>query len=145
MSYRISFVSSPSSSAAIWDPESMSQRDPWFPYDEEEEEDLAELESAAPKKNCKQLKESGDTSWLESHLAWPDSFFQWYGTNGRTSLNHSRQNSTNALHSVICLEQIEDDEDVRWLRCGHIFHSRCIDAWYLRKHFTCPVCITQMV
>jgi hypothetical protein len=80
MPCHIRFASSPSSSAAIWDPESIPQGDPRFPYDdEEEEEDLAELESAAPEKKCKQLKESGDPSWLESHLAWPDSFFQWYG------------------------------------------------------------------
>jgi hypothetical protein len=27
------------------------------------------------------LRESENHSWLESHLAWPDSFFQWYEAN----------------------------------------------------------------
>lgn len=40
---------------------------------------------------------------------------------------------------VICLSDLEEDEEVRRLRCLHFFHVCCIDQW-LRLNRTCPVC-----
>ncbi|XXH00854.1 hypothetical protein Hte_007205 [Hypoxylon texense] len=33
-----------------------------------------------------------------------------------------------------------DDEAVMLKQCNHIFHSRCLASWYLRKNYSCPVC-----
>lgn len=38
---------------------------------------------------------------------------------------------------------MKSDDMVRRLSCGHIFHSECIARWYLRKHYTCPLCMLR--
>jgi hypothetical protein len=44
----------------------------------------------------------------------------------------------------ICLNRFSCDEpDVVGIRCGHIFHSHCLNPW-IRCHDTCPVCRTQV-
>ncbi|CAN8288252.1 unnamed protein product [Cochlearia groenlandica] len=40
----------------------------------------------------------------------------------------------------ICLEEYEDDHEVRVLeKCEHVFHSFCIDSWLTRNR-SCPSC-----
>jgi E3 ubiquitin-protein ligase RHA2 len=42
---------------------------------------------------------------------------------------------------VFCLSGIEDDDEVRVLRCLHLFHRRCLDRWLAaRPAATCPLC-----
>ncbi|KAF2452698.1 hypothetical protein BDY21DRAFT_375391 [Lineolata rhizophorae] len=41
---------------------------------------------------------------------------------------------------AICLETIEDDEDVRGLTCGHAFHASCVDPWLTSRRACCPLC-----
>jgi hypothetical protein len=41
---------------------------------------------------------------------------------------------------AICLEVIEDDDEVRGLICGHVFHADCLDPWLIRRRACCPMC-----
>ncbi|CUM65184.1 uncharacterized protein PRCAT00002812001 [Priceomyces carsonii] len=41
---------------------------------------------------------------------------------------------------AICLEVIEDDDLVRGLICGHVFHSECLDPWLTKRRACCPMC-----
>ncbi|XP_057483187.1 RING-H2 finger protein ATL63 [Actinidia eriantha] len=46
----------------------------------------------------------------------------------------------NGLECVICLSVFEEGEVGRLLpKCGHGFHSECIDMWF-RSHSSCPIC-----
>ncbi|KAI1387921.1 uncharacterized protein F4822DRAFT_430669 [Hypoxylon trugodes] len=38
-----------------------------------------------------------------------------------------------------CTEDFLNDDNVRWLPCGHIFHPRCIDPWFKGSAVTCPL------
>jgi Ring finger domain len=41
---------------------------------------------------------------------------------------------------AICLEYLEDDDDIRELRCRHYFHQPCIDQWLTARRGQCPLC-----
>lgn len=41
---------------------------------------------------------------------------------------------------AICLEVLENDDNVRGLICGHVFHSDCLDPWLTKRRACCPMC-----
>ncbi|KAI9699160.1 MAG: hypothetical protein M1820_007239 [Bogoriella megaspora] len=41
---------------------------------------------------------------------------------------------------AICLDGLEDDDDVRGLTCGHAFHAACLDPWLTSRRACCPLC-----
>ena len=43
---------------------------------------------------------------------------------------------------IICMETFNENELVKQLPCGHIFHGNCIDQW-LREQKTCPFCKSE--
>lgn len=41
---------------------------------------------------------------------------------------------------AICLELFDDDDEVRGLICGHVFHAECLDPWLTKRRACCPMC-----
>ncbi|KAJ9415731.1 hypothetical protein QL093DRAFT_1092772 [Fusarium oxysporum] len=41
---------------------------------------------------------------------------------------------------AICIEVLRDQDNVRRLKCKHVFHTGCIDSWFQRHHVDCPLC-----
>ncbi|CDK26715.1 unnamed protein product [Kuraishia capsulata CBS 1993] len=41
---------------------------------------------------------------------------------------------------AICIDTLEDDDQVRGLICGHVYHSECIDPWLINRRASCPMC-----
>lgn len=56
----------------------------------------------------------------------------------RTWNNHVHLKSCQTI-CIICLDEFIEGNDLRVLRCGHVFHTSCVDQW-LSCHRTCPVC-----
>ncbi|XP_066308692.1 uncharacterized protein [Miscanthus floridulus] len=46
---------------------------------------------------------------------------------------------------AFCLSAVRDGEEVRELRCHHIFHRACLDAWLVRPRATCPLCRDRLL
>ncbi|XP_019176454.1 PREDICTED: RING finger protein 165-like [Ipomoea nil] len=44
---------------------------------------------------------------------------------------------------AVCLEEMEAGSEGSMLPCRHIFHGRCIDAWFA-KAISCPLCRFQL-
>lgn len=47
---------------------------------------------------------------------------------------------TNIRSTAICLDLIEEKEQIRELQCGHVYHSACLNLWVERGHHDCPLC-----
>ncbi|KJX99045.1 hypothetical protein TI39_contig377g00015 [Zymoseptoria brevis] len=41
---------------------------------------------------------------------------------------------------AICIDTLDDDDDVRGLTCGHAFHGSCVDPWLTSRRACCPLC-----
>ncbi|RFU24763.1 hypothetical protein B7463_g11573, partial [Scytalidium lignicola] len=48
--------------------------------------------------------------------------------------------STPGDSCAICIDTLEDDEDIRGLTCGHAFHAACLDPWLTSRRACCPLC-----
>ncbi|XP_070043191.1 RING-H2 finger protein ATL18-like [Nicotiana tomentosiformis] len=48
--------------------------------------------------------------------------------------------SSGSVECAVCLCKIEEGEEVRELRCDHLFHRVCLDRWLGTGHMTCPLC-----
>ena len=49
--------------------------------------------------------------------------------------------SKEGAECAVCLCKIEEGEEIRELRCSHMFHRECIDRWVgHRNNGTCPLC-----
>ncbi|KAK6134051.1 hypothetical protein DH2020_032196 [Rehmannia glutinosa] len=45
-----------------------------------------------------------------------------------------------AEECAVCLCRIDEGDEVRELRCHHLFHKVCLDRWLGYGHVTCPLC-----
>ncbi|WJX57573.1 RING-type E3 ubiquitin transferase [Trifolium repens] len=45
----------------------------------------------------------------------------------------------------VCLCKIEEGDEIRVLRCNHIYHTECLDKWIAFKNNTCPLCRDSLV
>ncbi|KAE8393464.1 hypothetical protein BDV23DRAFT_149233 [Aspergillus alliaceus] len=43
---------------------------------------------------------------------------------------------------AICLEPVAKTSPIHTLSCRHVFHSHCLETWFLNYHYTCPLCQT---
>jgi hypothetical protein len=41
---------------------------------------------------------------------------------------------------AICLDEFDEDAQIRGLRCSHAFHTQCLDEWFGRYNEYCPLC-----
>uniref|UniRef100_A0A0D9UZD6 RING-type domain-containing protein n=1 Tax=Leersia perrieri TaxID=77586 RepID=A0A0D9UZD6_9ORYZ len=53
---------------------------------------------------------------------------------------YRREAAAAAVDCVFCLSRVDDGEEVRELRCRHVFHRACLDAWLALPRATCPLC-----
>ena len=48
--------------------------------------------------------------------------------------------SSECVTCAICLNPVRETRQNKPIRCGHLFHSHCIEEWKRRGNQTCPTC-----
>ncbi|CAI8605000.1 unnamed protein product [Vicia faba] len=46
---------------------------------------------------------------------------------------------------VFCQSTFENGDHVRKLPCRHVFHRHCLNGWFHRYNFNCPLCRSSLV
>jgi hypothetical protein len=46
----------------------------------------------------------------------------------------------NNKNCIFCRDDFQDNDNVRRLKCSHIFHNECIDSWLSDHSYKCPCC-----
>ncbi|KAL4778199.1 hypothetical protein BJX76DRAFT_153138 [Aspergillus varians] len=46
----------------------------------------------------------------------------------------------NQFMCVVCLDPVLRSQEIRDLKCLHVFHRECLEKWYLQDHYNCPLC-----
>ncbi|KAJ5163658.1 uncharacterized protein N7500_005488 [Penicillium coprophilum] len=61
----------------------------------------------------------------------------WTTTKGNLGLSEAVDGQ---FVCAVCLEQVDRTQEIRDLRCLHVFHRECLEKWFLGDHFNCPLC-----
>ena len=75
-------------------------------------------------------KEDIDKSGLETIKPWQ---LTQYEDEGRVSYNCIER-------CLICLDDYDEEDDIRIMSCRHAFHKDCVDKWLQTGKNNCPAC-----
>ncbi|KAJ0979089.1 hypothetical protein J5N97_014563 [Dioscorea zingiberensis] len=93
-----------------------------------------------------------------AHFSWqPDSSFLYH--HASSHLHHAMKKLQDEKLSVVrfeghlneqvecvfCLCNIEEGEEIRDLKCHHLFHKSCLDGWLQHPHARCPLCRASLL
>ncbi|KAJ2825085.1 hypothetical protein IWW50_003013 [Coemansia erecta] len=53
---------------------------------------------------------------------------------------HSKYRDGEPAECAICLEDFDDEDELRTLPCKHQYHVKCIDRWLTTRKKFCPIC-----
>ncbi|KAL2559119.1 E3 ubiquitin-protein ligase [Forsythia ovata] len=54
--------------------------------------------------------------------------------------NNNAEFGDSSVECAVCLCRIDEGDEVRELRCNHVYHRVCLDRWVGYGHRTCPLC-----
>ncbi|RJE18101.1 RING finger domain protein [Aspergillus sclerotialis] len=52
----------------------------------------------------------------------------------------SSEGTDGQFNCAVCLDPVLPSQNIRELKCPHIFHKDCLEKWYLKNHYNCPLC-----
>ena len=55
-------------------------------------------------------------------------------------INSLRFLDTDMTQCSICFNDVRSTRNSKAIRCGHVFHSHCLEKWKKMGKVTCPVC-----
>ncbi|KAF2627649.1 hypothetical protein BU25DRAFT_341004 [Macroventuria anomochaeta] len=90
-----------------------------------------DVEAARKEERMKKRREE-----LESNIK-TQYFYEWLAAQKE---KHPDSLLTTDPVCAICLDEFDEDAQIRGLRCSHAFHAQCLDEWFGRYNEFCPLC-----
>ncbi|KAH7677476.1 Zinc finger RING/FYVE/PHD-type protein [Dioscorea alata] len=53
--------------------------------------------------------------------------------------------NSSEVECVVCMATISNGEEIRELKCRHLFHKACLDGWLEHGQATCPLCRSSLL
>nr|XP_043607771.1 E3 ubiquitin-protein ligase RHA2B-like [Erigeron canadensis] len=60
--------------------------------------------------------------------------------NQKNPTTRYKQTGLEPKECSVCLSGLEEGDEIRKLRCKHVFHRGCVDTWLENDRATCPIC-----
>ncbi|XP_022851498.1 E3 ubiquitin-protein ligase EL5-like [Olea europaea var. sylvestris] len=54
--------------------------------------------------------------------------------------NNNAEFGDSSVECAVCLCRIGEGDEIKQLRCNHLYHRVCLDRWVGYGHRTCPLC-----
>jgi hypothetical protein len=58
----------------------------------------------------------------------------------RNSCVYPKKNKLTFFQCLICLDEYEEEDEIRVMGCRHAFHRGCVDTWLQTGKNNCPAC-----
>jgi hypothetical protein len=94
-------------------------------YNNNEGENISKTEENNNKSLEKEIQKNKDNNIYDNN------------ENNNDNANNKNDIENNKEECTICLEEFKNKQILRKLKCGHMFHIKCIDKW-LKIHKNCP-------
>ena len=90
----------------------------------------------------------------ENNLNYPNSYINYYNINHEDvkivlneeqfnnieSLLYKDLNIVESMECLICTEEFVESDNIKKIKCNHVFHCECIKPWLCEESNKCPVC-----
>lgn len=94
--------------------------------------------------NIEEFKEDAEHTEMDITEMKPEKRAEYSITSPYLDCHELQKYSTTKHYTsgicAICLEDLQDEDQVRGLLCGHVFHKLCIDPWLTHRKGYCPTC-----
>lgn len=105
-----------------------------------EEPTTEHTEKAVVTTHASSEEPAGVTAAAPTRTASPDSDDEHYDSDQIHDALPPEMLESSGDTCAICIDTLEDDDDVRGLACGHAFHAVCLDPWLTSRRACCPLC-----
>ncbi|XP_041005466.1 E3 ubiquitin-protein ligase RHA2B-like [Juglans microcarpa x Juglans regia] len=87
----------------------------------------------------------GLTPKSDKSLITSNQYLNLIEENNPTTRYAKRLRTNQQTECAVCLSEFKEDEEIRKLKCKHIFHKDCLDRWLQHCSATCPLCRNKVL
>jgi hypothetical protein len=60
------------------------------------------------------------------------------------TIEYKKIDNKELMKCLICIEDFNDNDIIKKIKCNHIFHTNCIKGWLCKESNKCPICRVEV-